>query len=529
MKNDWPWFVPRSLLWRERIALVLPAWIAMVMSPISAWAERQPPRNMLVINEDNSHFYGSRGSEAMTLAGLHAFVDQYAGAAVTHLFLCPNAMRASFRSRTRDAIWDQVDGKEPQELWPQNAKRLYEAGLDPYEVWISRCRERDISPWLSMRMNDIHSVDATGNYMHSSFWRGHPDFWRIPHGSASPWTNRAMNYRHAEVRKHQLDFVRELLERYDPDGLELDWMRFGYHLTPGREREESGIITDFMRQVRALTVEWSKKRGHPILLGVRVPAHPDAASGLGMDAVLWTNEGLVEMVVPCPFWSSSDFDIPVELWLERLDRTAHRVALVPGLEHNARPWPSGAAAANDLACARGFAASARHRGADSLYLFNWMDSHTRPVTAGEYRLLLRDGLSMNTVLNTSRRHPVCYRDTVPAGFPNGVQLPADARAGAHFRIHIGPKPESGPIWALVGLAQRAGVAEASFRASLNGQELGSAENVNELRRFGGGTVRAARFPCPQVVLQDGYNQLTIRQTGGSEAQQIVWVEVRLDP
>ena len=87
----------------------------------------KPLRNMLVINEDNSHFFGSRKPEEMTLAGLNAFVDQYAGSAVTHLFLCPNAMRASFRSGSRDAIWDPVGGKEPEGLWPQNAKRLFEA------------------------------------------------------------------------------------------------------------------------------------------------------------------------------------------------------------------------------------------------------------------------------------------------------------------------------------------------------------------------------------------------------------------
>ena len=216
---------------------------------------------MLVINEDNSHFFGTRKPEDMTLVGLHAFVDQYAGSAVTHLFLCPNAMRASFRSRSRDAIWDPVEGKEPDGRWPQNAKRLHEAGLDPYAVWIERCRRKGLSPWISMRMNDIHSVNEPDNFMHSSFWRAQPEFWRVPNGSASPWSNRAMNYAHGEVREHQMAFVRELLERYDPDGLELDWMRFGYHLTPGHEREESTILTDFVRDVRSLTTDWSKKRG----------------------------------------------------------------------------------------------------------------------------------------------------------------------------------------------------------------------------------------------------------------------------
>jgi hypothetical protein len=486
-------------------------------------------RNMLVINEDNSHFFGSRKPEEMTLAGLHAFVDQYADTAVTHLFLCPNAMRASFRGRSRNAIWDPVDGKEPDGLWPQNAKRLFEAGLDPYQVWIGRCREKGVSPWLSMRMNDVHAVNETENFMHSSFWRNHPEFWRVPNGSASPWVNRAMNYAHAEVREHQMAFVRELLERYDPDGLELDWMRFGYHLTPGREREESGILNDFVRQVRSLTTEWSKKRGHPILLAVRAPAHPDAASGLGMDALLWANEGLVDLIVPCPFWTSSDFDIPVELWHERLDDSAKRVVVAPGLEYNARPWPGGPAAANDLASARGFAASAYHRGADSLYLFNWMDSQTRPVTKTEYTLLLRDGLSKQVVQSSPRRHLVCFRDTVPSGFPNGSQLPVDTGVGRDFRIHVGSKLESGKVWAIAGLDQRDGVAKARFEASINDRDLGPAENVPDLHGFGGGTVRAVRFLCPLNALNDGNNKLHIRQVDGNTPQQIVWVEIRFDP
>lgn len=128
-----------------------------------------------------------------------------------------------------------------------NARLLHERGLDPYTVWIARCREKGISPWLSMRMNDIHSVDEPNSFMHSSFWREHPEFWRVPNGSASPWQNRAMNYAHAEVRAHQMAFVGELLERYDPDGLELDWMRFGWHLTPGREQKEGRHLAEFVR------------------------------------------------------------------------------------------------------------------------------------------------------------------------------------------------------------------------------------------------------------------------------------------
>jgi hypothetical protein len=483
---------------------------------------------MLVINDDNSHFFGSRKPEDMTLAGLNAFVDQYAESAVTHLFLCPNAMRASFRSSSRDAIWDPVDGIEPDGLWPQNAKRLHDARLDPYKVWISRSREQSLSPWLSMRMNDVHGADELANFMHSSFWRDHPQFWRVPNGSAEPWVNRAMNYVHAEVREHQIAFVRELLTRYDPDGLELDWMRFGYHLTPGREREESEILTEFVREVRSLTADWSSKRNHPILLGVRVPAHPDAAAGLGMDALQWARDGLVDLIVPCPFWTTSDFDIPIELWQQRLGDAAQQIALAPGLEHNARAWPSATAVANDLASLRGFAASAYHRGADNLYLFNWMDSQTRPVTAEEYALLLREGASRKSVADAVRRHPVCFRDTVPAGFPNGVQLPAEARTRNSFRVHIGPKPEAGKVWAVVGLAEDRSI-DAQFEATLNGQALGAAQEVPNPQGFGLEAARAVRFSCPLDAMREGYNELSLRQIIGADEQKIVWIELRVEP
>jgi len=159
-----------------------------------------------VINEDDSHFFMTREPEAMTLEGLHAFVDQYAGTKVSHLFLCPNAMKASYRSEVWDAIWDLAPNQQVKEdeasatarRWMSNAKLLYERGLDPYAVWIDRCREKDISPWLSMRMNDVHNVDDPDSYIHSRFWMEHPEYWRIPGGTG--WTDRAFNYAIPEVR-----------------------------------------------------------------------------------------------------------------------------------------------------------------------------------------------------------------------------------------------------------------------------------------------------------------------------------------
>lgn len=480
----------------------------------------------IIINEDNSHFFATRQPADMTREGLHAFVDQYADTKVSHLFLCPNAMRASFKSETRDAIWELGDQEMPPpgsgQAWMNNARLLHERGLDPYAVWIKRCREKGISPWLSMRMNDIHDVPNEKSYMHSTFWLEHPEYWRVPHDTSGGWTARALDFAHPEVREHAMAFVRELLERYDPDGLELDWMRFGWHFKAGEEAKGVEILNQFMRDVRELTNAWSKKRGHSIKVGARVPAHPDAARGLGMDGVQWAKEGLVDMLVPCPFWTTSDFDIPVELWREQMGDAAESVVIAPGLEHNTRAYPGAPPIANDLAATRGFAASAWHRGADQIYLFNYMDSGTIPVSKDDYRILLEEGLGPAVVTSKPRRHIQAFRDTVPSGFPNGTVLPA-SRIEATFSIPIGPKPTEGNVTFRVGLAKKDGIMDATYSATVNGMPCGEATDLSNPGQFPN-AARALAFSCSNTALQDGHNTVVVRQP---EGQEIIWAEFRV--
>ena len=353
--------------------------ICLILSSLFAVSSGNP---IVILNEDNSHFFGSRTANDMTVEGLNAFLDQYANTCVTHLFLNPNAMRASFDSNTRDAIWEVGDQRVPPDIpfaqqWVDNARLLHERGLDPYAVWIARCREKKISPWLTMRMNDVHDVSDTTNYMHSTFWLEHPEYWRVPYEQKGSWTDRALNYAMPAVREHNMALVAELLERYDPDGIELDWMRFGYHFAPGQERVGCEILTQFMRDARTLTQMWAEKRGHPIQLGARVPALPDAAVGLGMDGARWAREGLIDVLVPTPFWATADFDIPVEEWKRRIGDAVDRVKIAPGTEVLLRAYPGGEAITNDLASVYGFASSAWARGAALTFSTTWTPRRSR--------------------------------------------------------------------------------------------------------------------------------------------------------
>lgn len=484
----------------------------------------------IVINEDDSHFYGSRSADQMSVEGLNAFVDQYAGTKVSHLFLCPNAQKASFKSKVWDAIWDLKGPQQPPKeefakKWCENARLLAERGLDPYAVWIARCREKGISPWLTMRMNDVHNVDDVDCYIHNSFWREHPEYWRVP-GSSGSWVDRAFNYGLPEVREHHMAFVRELLERYDPDGLELDWMRFGYHFAPGHEAEGCEILTQFTKDVRVLTKEWAKKRGHEIKLGARVPTHPDAAKGLGMDGVRWVREGLIDMLVPTPFWATSDFDIPIELWRERLGDSAKNIVLAAGQEVLMQAYPGAKQMENDITSVRGFAAAHLHRGADQIYFFNYMDAEPMKGGPGTYRTLLEKGVALDEVTRMPRRHPVTYRDTVPTGVSNNAMLPVEGFKGGEFRIYIGPVPKTGVVTFVAGLADREGVSKAEFDVSINGKPCKAGVDAANTE-FMPGVSRAVAFECPVDAIKDGYNTVQIKQKGSQAEQQIVWAEIRV--
>jgi hypothetical protein len=386
-------------------------------------------------------------------------------------------------------------------------------------------------------MNDVHYVDKTDHFHHSNFWRNNPSFWRVPNEKNGNWSARALNYAHPEVQEHQMSFVRELFERYDFDGLELDWMRFGYHLTPGKEKEESIILNKFMQEVRKIAREWEKKRGHTIYLAARAPYDPDVAAARGMDALQWAREGSIDLVIPTPFFMTTDFDIPVEHWRKRLDSDVSgysaNVAIAPGMEFNMQASPSGKQTPCDLANLYAFVASARFRGARNIYLFNWMDpqrghlaSSFGPVGEKEYRTLLEKGIGNEVILQSVRRYPVCYHDIVP-GVNSHVQLPKTSGSEVTFTIPLGLKPVTGKLWLILGLATNESVKEAVLSATLNGKNTKPVDDA-ELKGLSGDVVRALRFDCPLDTAKDGTNNVTVVQNSGTP-QKIVWVELKIEP
>ena len=500
-----------------------------------SWAvatEREP----LIINVDNSHFALTRQAEEMDVAHLEAFVDQYAGGKVTHLFLNTNAQRASFRSKTREAVWDPVPGVAEETLhenwkknrnWAHHWKILHDQGIDPYEVMIRRCRRKNISPWISMRMNDIHNINEPQHYYHSEFWRSNPQFRIDPQYTGNDWGPYALDYAHPEVRQYQMAFIEELLERYDADGIELDWLRFTNHLK--NKKEDACFIDDFVAEVRQRVDDWSRKRGRKIQVAVRVPSHPDASDSVGLKAVHWAKQGWIDIIIAATFFGTTDFDVRFDLWRERLgEDAAKRILLIGGADCMTSAYPGAKHVLMDIPTLYGFADNMHYRGADGIYLFNWFDRdpHRVPMSDSVYREMLDGGLEEETTRKKERRYLVGFLNV---GVPNGIQHPQETGQPVTIQILMGTTPgESGTASLVLAFEKRDGLETATFSASLNGKDLGSSVEEKSLEKLGGSPARAIRFSCPLDSLRSGENEMLLRQTAG-EKQRLVWSELRVIP
>ena len=503
---------------------------------------------ILIFNEDNTHYF-NRAAEYMTREKIRAYIDdEVALGAVTHFFMCPNGMCASFESKAfeparcvpRERRIDMEAAKRKAEtsiIWKNSLHRctsfqlLYERGIDIYAEWIGRCREKCISPWLSMRMNDVHLVNDPDCLLHSRWWLEHPEFRRDPKAdpAKSGWGVWAVDYAIPEVYRHQLALVEELLERYDPDGIEADWMRFPYHLTPGRERELAPVLTSFMRDVRRLADEAAKRRGHPVRVGARVVATPELSLMIGCDVEAWARDGLIDLLVVGNFGGCVDFNIPFVDWKRLVGAANPSIRVIPSAD-DIGLLQGGCKRKMEIEDYRGWMEALVAEGANGAYLFNFFGE--KPLQMGStHDKILRHGLCNEKALKGKRRYVVTYRDSAPREAPREVkeyQFPAALDKVRTFRVRIGHPPAAGKV--SVNLAFLDKPLSEGTLVSLNGFAAVSRESVSRPRHTGKGGVprMMVRYEVPLSALKSGVNVVSVGPDRNSKTT-VVACELEVEP
>jgi hypothetical protein len=390
-------------------------------------------------------------------------------------------------------------------------------------------------------MNDLHFVEAEDYPIHSKFWRQR-EHWADPTGRS--W-RRFLDYGQAEVRRWSLDVIEEHLERYAPDGLELDFVRGPYYFREGQCEEGLKLMTELIRAVRQRTQYWSDKRGRRIALGVRVGTRPDLLLRMGLDAARWAREGLVDQIVLSPFNPTSDTDVPIEEWARLMGPEARsKVRLIAAMDANLQAYEQKTKGAYrktfvhaDLAAKAGFAAAMLHRGADGTY---WMNHEAPPKFdrfVGKdipYRDFVgRIGQSLDELCKQPRRIVVTYPDVCPPGEKPPQQLPCAVTAAqtASINLYVGPAPrhdDKVEVYVLTADTQSGTANPPQLRVRINGRDCAGQPSKHRDNALQAGT--PVSFVLPADAVKPGANILEFQLAAMDQpATKLIWVEMNIVP
>jgi len=187
---------------------------------------------------------------------------------------------------------------------------LAEAGVDWLAESAKACRAHGLSPWLSYRMNATHFSSAPVSPVNCRLFADPQNrlSGRIP--GAAPSTEAAwvgLNYGRKPVRDYMLAMMREGIEDYDYEGLELDWLRHPVCLEATASARDVATMTDWFAEIRALT----KARRPDYVLGVRAPANLPYLRSIGIDLKELVRQGLIDYCTFSNFWQTA-WEMPLD-------------------------------------------------------------------------------------------------------------------------------------------------------------------------------------------------------------------------
>jgi hypothetical protein len=257
---------------------------------------------------------------------------------------------------------------------------LAEDGVDWLKEIAKACRRRKVSPWLSIRMNDMHGANSwERSYLNCALQKD-PRY-RLRGREVNPRDGinpklQALNYARPEVRDYMFRMIRELVEDYDFEGLELDWLRCPFCIDPPARQADIELMTRWVAQVRALTRKRSARTGKPYPLGLRIPCRLGLLKAVGLDVKALADAGLIDFVGLSNGWQTS-WDVPYD---ELRRELGPRVALF-GVIEDAPNWmfatddagkrPSYRLLSASPELLRGNAAGKLAAGADGIEQFNF--------------------------------------------------------------------------------------------------------------------------------------------------------------
>ncbi len=271
-------------------------------------ADKAKPR---VVFNDDAQMLAEAPLEG-TSEFVKAWLDKEAQAVPfsTYVVLAATPDICTFDSKAGETYGDRF-GPGYSKGWARGIRGLRAEGTDVLEIATEHMQAKGKEVLAAIRMSDTHHrrIDRS-DPLCPKFAIEHPQFViDQPDGRTN---ETALDYSHAEVRKHRMDIMREIVERYDVDGLELNFVRWAKHFPRDKGREKAPAMTKYVGQIREMLMAVAKQRGRDrVTLGVRVPESIAACWLAGVDIETWVRCGWIDYIV-ISTWNNTDPQLRVD-------------------------------------------------------------------------------------------------------------------------------------------------------------------------------------------------------------------------
>ena len=217
----------------------------------------------LLINRD-PNWYGCVCRDLSTRESaersVRSFFEIFTGYRITDVQLCVFENTSIIPSdkvmwRGDKYLQTEENGVPVSYLQLKGLYRLYkELKIDPVQIFLDVMRKGNIRPWITLRMNDAHFGDDRTSFLRDDFfYEAEKKGWMI--GREYGYFAHCLDWGNEPVRERIIGLIREILEKYDIFGLELDFMREPFCFDYLHNDSRHGIMNDFIRTVHDMIKE----------------------------------------------------------------------------------------------------------------------------------------------------------------------------------------------------------------------------------------------------------------------------------
>lgn len=332
--------------------------------------QRTQLRRRVIYNNDGCDIFPA---DADTPQG---FLDQrmnaVLGSQVDSVFYCTGATTMF----SHDAKVGEVYGKYPvDDDWAvsvdANIKALKAQGTDALKLAIDFCRKHGKEVFFTHRINDIH--DSFTDWELSTWKREHPEYllgsmedMRKYDSAHTRYWWSSLNFELPQVRDYLIAIIEDVCQRYDIDGIEIDYFRAPMFFRPTLDlkpvtQAQVDILTGFQRRVRQVAYREGNRRGRPILVSARVPMTVSKCRFIGIDVKRWLADDLLDIL------ATGGGYMPFTMPTRQLVELGH--------QYNTPVYPTISASGmkgrfRSVKSWRAAASNALHNGADGIVIFN---------------------------------------------------------------------------------------------------------------------------------------------------------------